>query len=129
EYVEPIKFDKIPERPHRGIEDVKKDDKVINAYLVHYNHEDHYRVAAQHKRAARIILVDAEGKLMNVEDVRGPEHEAMMRDPDAWFKDYDERMFGRVRHYAREVERVTGTAQHPEEISLDQVPGPARATL
>jgi hypothetical protein len=129
EYSEPIKFDRIPERPHKKLEEVKKDDKVITSYLVHYNHEDHYRVVVHHKKAGRVILVNADGQLMNVEDIRDAEYEAMMKDPDAWLTDYDNRMFGRAKHYAQEAERVTGTPQHPEEISLDQVPGPARVTL
>jgi hypothetical protein len=129
EFAEPIKLDKVPQRPHKTLEEVKKDDKVISSYLVHYNHEDHYRLVVHHKKAARVILVNAEGQLMNVEDVRDAEYEAMMRDPNAWLTDYDNRMFGRVRRYAQEAERVTGTPQHPEEIVLDQIPGPARATL
>jgi hypothetical protein len=126
---EPIKYDEIPGRVRDKINDTKKDDKVVNAYRIRANGHDNYRVVTQRKNRDRVILADDTGRILNVEDVRDAELASFRQDPDTWLRDYDNRNFGRQREYARAAESIRGTPEHPEQINLDQVPGPARAAL
>jgi hypothetical protein len=130
EVVVPIDLNGIPGPARDKIEEVARRAKIAATYKVHRNGQDVYRATIQRgDHGDRIVLVSRDGNLINVEDVRGPELAAYRQNPDAWYRDYDDRMLAQEQYLARQVEVVRGTPQHPEQISLDEVPGAARATL
>src|SRR5438105_7044636 len=115
EVVVPIDFNSIPGPARDKLEEIARRAKIAATYKVHRNGQDVYRATIQRgDRGDRVVLVSREGNLINVEDIRGPELAAYRQNPDAWYRDYDDRMLAHEEFYARQVETVRGTAQNPE---------------
>src|SRR6185437_13346477 len=98
-------------------------------YRVHRNGQDMYRATLQHRDTERVVLLNSAGTPVNIEDVRPSEMASYRQDPNAWYRNYDDRVMARQRYYVQEAQRVTATVEHPERIDLDRVPPAARATL
>ena len=126
---EPIEFDRIPERVKTKLVEERHGDKVLASFHIRRNSRDYYRVTVAHKKSERVILVTGNGVLENVEDVRTSELASYRQNPDAWYRDYDDRMIAQDRVVTQAVERVTATVDNPERVSWDQLPGRVRATL
>jgi hypothetical protein len=122
-------FDRIPEAARRKIDEVKGREKLLATFHIRRNAKDFYRATVQTRKSERVILVAADGVLMNVEDVRLDELKDYRANQDAWYRDYDDRMIARERHLIREAEVVTATVERPERISFDQCPAHVRNTL
>lgn len=128
-FEEPIDYEKIPEHPKAKLHEERHGDKVLASFRIHRSGRDYYRVTVAHKKGERVLLVTADAVLQNVEDIRPSELAAYRQNPDAWYRDYDDRMIAQDRVVTREVERVTAGIENPERVSWDQLPGRVRATL
>lgn len=129
DFEEPIAYEKIPERPKAKLHEELHRDKVLASFRIHRSGRDYYRVTVAHKKGERVLLVTSDAVMQNVEDIRPSELAAYRQNPDAWYRDYDDRMIAQDRVVVREVERVTATVDNPERVGWDQLPGRVRATL
>src|SRR4051812_14029936 len=102
EVVVPVDFNSIPGAARDKIDEIAKRGKIAACYKVHRNGQDVYRATIQRDKGDRVVLVSRDGNVINVEDIRGPELAAYRQNPDAWYRDYDDRMLAQEQYLARQ---------------------------
>lgn len=129
DFEEPIPFDRAPAPAREKIDEIRHREQVLAVFRIRRSGIDYIRATVKTPRTERVILVRDDGVVRNVEDIRPDELRDYRANPDAWYRDYDDRMIAHERFYVREAEHVTGTVEHPERVNWDQCPGRVRATL
>jgi hypothetical protein len=129
DFEEPITADKIPSQARKEIDRNRGKEKIVAAFKIHRSGQDYYRATVANKKSERVILVTGDGVTQNVEDIRPAELADYRANPDAWYRDYDNRMIAQQRQYTSQAETVTATVDHPERVSWDQVPARVRSTF
>ena len=129
DFEEPINYDRVPKSARESIDGIRHKEKVLATFRIRRSGVDYYRATVATRRSERVILVNAEGVIRNIEDIRPDEMKAYKAGQDAWYRDYDDRMIAHERFYVKAAEQVSGTVEHPERVKWEQCPGRVRATL
>ena len=127
---ETIPFSAVPDKARGELDRVRGKDKVISTEKVVYpGGRTVFRCTMTAKNGVRIVRVSVGGSLLNQEFVRQADVAVFEKNPAAFHKAAEESRASREAAEARADAVVTATADKPEKIEWNQIPGRVRATF
>ena len=79
DFEEPINYDRVPKSARESIDGIRHKEKVLATFRIRRSGVDYYRATVATRRSERVILVNAEGVIRNIEDIRPDEMKALDR--------------------------------------------------
>ena len=125
---QPMPFESVPQEVRQAIRELGHERDVVATFRLVRTGESFFRMTIKTRGTERVVLAEPNGYVRNVEDVRYEDLPFYRDHPNAWYKDYDDRMLAHQKYFLDHVERITATYDRPEQVRWDELPGGVRAT-